>query len=207
VRNGLIKQIFFDIGGVLLNIDSLRSLQYWSACTGLSVENLRDRFSTEVLEWYETGNFSDDEFFRSIQENLPRSRQMREEDFWAGWDQLILDETKTAQLLPELKQSYRLYLLSNTNHRHIHFELKKRFHFQYEVHKAFYSFELGCRKPDKEIYLKALKEVNGVPRESLFIDDMAINIEQAEKLGFKTIHYTSHERTVTLLNEMGIIAQ
>ena len=54
---------------------------------------------------------------------------------------------------------------------------------------AFYSFDLGCRKPDEEIYLKALKLAGAKPEDSLFIDDVMINIDTARSLGIKTIHY------------------
>ncbi|MFQ6677319.1 MAG: HAD family hydrolase [Fidelibacterota bacterium] len=207
MKNGIIKHIFFDIGGVLLNIDPLQSLQYWSDCTGLPVDILRDGFSHEAHELYETGHLSDDEFFSAVKDGLPQPNNLNEADFWKGWDKLILDETETVKLLTLLKNSYHVYLLSNTNPRHIKHELNKRFSFQKNVHRTFYSFEMNCRKPNKEIYLKALKNIGATPNESIFIDDMLVNIKQAKKLGFNTIHYTGYENMIKMLNEIGIITQ
>ena len=42
------------------------------------------------------------------------------------------------------------------------------------------------------------------PEESILIDDVEVNVEQAEKLGFKTILYNNHESTSIELAENGI---
>ena len=185
----VIKHIFFDIGGVLLEIDHVRSLQYWSDCTDLSIDVIKDHFPYEVHEQYEIGEITDNEFFQAVKDGLPQPNCLKEDDFWQGWNKLIVAETETVKLLPLLKQSYNVYLLSNTNPRHIKHEVDKRFSFQKNVDRAFYSFDLGCRKPDEEIYLKALKLAGAKPEDSLFIDDVMINIDTARSLGIKTIHY------------------
>ena len=183
------KHIFFDIGGVLLEIDHVRSLQYWSDCTDLSIDVIKDHFPYEVHEQYEIGEITDNEFFQAVKDGFPQPNCLKEDDFWQGWNKLIVAETETVKLLPLLKQSYNVYLLSNTNPRHIKHEVDKRFSFQKNVDRAFYSFDLGCRKPDEEIYLKALKLAGAKPEDSLFIDDVMINIDTARSLGIKTIHY------------------
>ncbi len=207
MKNGLIKHIFFDIGGVLLEIDPLISLQYWSDCTDLSINVLKDHFPHEAHEQYEIGNLSDYEFFREVKDALPQPNYLKEDSFWEGWNKLIVKEKETTKLLPSLIQSYGVYLLSNTNQRHIKYEVAERFSFQNHVHRAFYSFDLGCRKPEEKIFLKVLEITGAKPEESLFIDDVEANVKQAQKLGFKTILYSSHEETKLLLHSMGIIVE
>jgi len=204
MKNSTIKQIFFDIGGVLLAIDHVRSLQFWSDCTDLSIDVIKDHFPHEVHEQYEIGKLSDYEFFRAVKDALPQPNCLKEDDFWRGWNKLIVAETETVKLLSLLKQSYNVYLLSNTNPRHIKYEVPSRFSFQNNVTRAFYSFDLGCRKPDTAIYLKALELAGVKPEESLLIDDVEENVEQARKLGFKTILYTGYTETKSLLIAMGI---
>jgi len=63
---------------------------------------------------------------------------------------------------------------------------------------------MGCRKPEKEIFLKVLEMTGANPEESLFIDDVEANVIQAKKLGFKTILYSSHEDALIELDEKGI---
>jgi len=47
---------------------------------------------------------------------------------------------------------------------------------------------VGCRKPHPDIYKKALKDTGAIPETSLFIDDLAENLETPAKAGWKTIH-------------------
>ena len=201
----VIKHIFFDIGGVLLEIDHVRSLQYWSDCTDLSIDVIKDHFPHDINGQYEISKLTDHEFFRAVKDALPQPNFLKEDDFWRGWNKLIVAETKTVELLPIFKNSYKVYLLSNTNPKHIKHEVEKRFSFQNNVHKAFYSFDLGCRKPDEAIYLKALEMVRAKPEESLLIDDMEANVEQAIGVGFYTIHYHDHKSSVDVLRNMKLL--
>jgi putative hydrolase of the HAD superfamily len=198
----VIKHIFFDIGGVLLEIDHVRSLQFWSDCTDLSIDIIKDHFPQEAQDQYENGKITDYEFFRAVKDALPQPNCLKENDFWRGWNKLIVAETETVKLLSQLKQSYNVYLLSNTNRRHIKHEVTSRFSFQNNVTRAFYSFDLNCRKPDKNIYLKALELASAKAEESLFIDDLKINLEVAKSLGMKTILYKDHHK---LFNELSVI--
>ena len=52
----MITTIFFDIGGVLINIHPERILQYLSDCTDVSVEDVRKCFPMEAHDQYEKGN-------------------------------------------------------------------------------------------------------------------------------------------------------
>jgi putative hydrolase of the HAD superfamily len=201
----VIKHIFFDIGGVLLEIDHVRSLQYWSDCTDLSIDVIKDHFPYEVHEQYEIGKITDNEFFQAVKDGLPQPNCLKEDDFWRGWNKLIVAETETVELLPIFKNSYKVYLLSNTNPKHIKHVVEERFSFQNNVHKAFYSFDLGCRKPDEAIYLKALEMAGAKPEESLLIDDMEANVEQAIGVGFYTIHYHDHKSSVDVLRNMKLL--
>ena len=93
-----------------------------------------------------------------------------------------------------------MYLLSNTNSIHLKY-FKKLFIkltgkplLDAYFNKAWYSNEVGLRKPGAAIFEFALKEENLVAAETLFIDDTLINIETAQKLGFKTHHLLPTER-------------
>jgi len=187
-----------------LKIDPLLSLKYWNDCTDISIKILKDRFPHDAHELYEIGQLSDHQFFTAFKDSLPQPNQLEENDFWRGWNRMIIDEMELTRLLPSLMQSYSLYLLSNTNPKHINHEVKNRFGFQNNVHQAFYSFDLGCRKPNEDIFVKALGITDTNPEESLFIDDVEENVKQAQKLGFTTILYSNYEETESLMRSMGI---
>lgn len=201
----VIKHIFFDIGGVLLEIDQVQSLQYWSDCTDLSIDTIKNHFPHKAHEQYEIGKLRDYEFFRAVKDALPKPNCLKEDDFWRGWNKLIAGETETVKLLPLLYHSYNIYLLSNTNPRHIKYEVEARFSNHNNVDRAFYSFDLGCRKPSKEIYLKALELAGATPEESLLIDDAVANIETAKTLGYITIHHTDYRCTAGMFYDIGLI--
>ena len=84
--------------------------------------------------------------------------------------------------------------MSNTNYVHIA-AFKETLHQQIGVKtleeyfdQAFYSCEIGLRKPDPACYDWVLKNVEIEPAETLFIDDSLHNIEGAKKAGLQTIH-------------------
>ena len=52
--------------------------------------------------------------------------------------------------------------------------------------KAYYSQLIGMRKPEAEIYQYVLKDAGIIAQETFFIDDLSVNIETAQRLGFKT---------------------
>ncbi len=201
----MIKHILFDIGGVLLNIDPQAALQYWSDCTDLSVDTIRFHFPHEAHDRLERGIISDKNFFRAMKDGLPKPNCLKEEDFWRGWNKLIVDETKTVELIYPLKQKYKVYLLSNTNPRHIQYEVNERFSFQKNVDRSFYSYDLGLRKPEKEIYINVLEIIGARPNECLFIDDALENIMTAQEMGFSVILYKDHEQCVSEFEKLALL--
>jgi putative hydrolase of the HAD superfamily len=91
-------------------------------------------------------------------------------------------------LLQHLRKHYRLFLLSNTNS--IHFkvymrEFSEQFGYDFEslFEKTFWSFRVGMRKPEAEIFRMVLQSCNLKAEETLFVDDTATNIEAATALG------------------------
>lgn len=97
-------------------------------------------------------------------------------------------------LLTELKEHFRTFLLSNTNAIHTAYyfsllQLKQgSSKFQHLFEKLYFSFELGMRKPDEDIFLHVISDAGLNPTETLFVDDNFDNIRTAKKLGFQICH-------------------
>jgi putative hydrolase of the HAD superfamily len=108
-------------------------------------------------------------------------------------------------VLLDLKKYYKVWLLSNTNPKHISDELDNKYVFPHLVDGAIYSYKVGLRKPDKEIYLKACELAEVKPKESVFIDDLSENISGAKKVGLKGIHYIGIVELNTSLKQLGLI--
>ena len=206
-----IKNIFFDLGGVLLNIDFKRTFDAFEALGIKDAHELNDR--PEVLGLFmdlERGEIGKVRFLELFREMvlLPLGPGVRRDDgindddrsavtdeqIILAFNALLLDFVPAhVELVRELRSEYRVFLLSNTNVIHAecyNARLKENFgieNLDHLMEKAFYSHDLGCRKPEREIYLRAL-ELSGVKaEESLFIDDNQENVEAAEEVGMKSI--------------------
>ena len=99
---------------------------------------------------------------------------------------------------------YNIWLLSNTNPKHINNNLKLSSTFFEFVKGAIYSFEVGVRKPDPTIFENALKLSGSRASKTLFIDDLIENIQIAKKLGWKAIHYENDNLLQDQLTFLGI---
>ena len=201
----MITTIFFDIGGVLINIHPERTLQYLSDCTDVSVEDVRKCFPMEAHNQYEKGNLTDKEWFLAIKESLPQPCCLKESDFWRAWELLLGEEKETVQILENLSDNYSVWLLSNTNPQHIREEIEKRYAFPHLVDGAVYSFDVGLRKPHEEIYLTAAKLAGTKPEDSIFIDDLEENVKAAAHIGFKVIQFYTTKQLIEDLVQLGLM--
>ena len=188
------KNIIFDLGGVLLDIDFQKTID---AFKKLGIENFEEMFSQinadELFEKLETGSITEADFYSAIKSRTKTNISNAEID--GAWNALILKfRTESLQYLETLSKSYKLFLLSNTNIIHLQY-FKQLFTEQtgkplldaYFI-KAWYSNEVGLRKPGSEIFEFVLQEEKLIAGETLFIDDTLSNIETAQKMGFKTHH-------------------
>jgi putative hydrolase of the HAD superfamily len=196
----MVKNIIFDLGGVLLDIDFQKSID---AFKKLGIENFEDMFSQfkadELFEKLEIGELTEADFYSAIKKRtrLP----VTDNEIEVAWNALLLHfRIESLQHLEGLSHKYRLYLLSNTNSIHLK-RFKKLFTeetgksiFDDYFIKAWYSNEVGLRKPGARIFEFVLQEENLAAEETLFIDDTFINIETAYKMGFKTHHLLPTER-------------
>ncbi len=183
----MINTIFFDIGGVLLNIHPDRTIKYLSNLTNLSEKEIVKAFPEDAHHKYERGEITGSEFFKAIKNGLPISNNLTEEQFWNAWSLLVGEETEVVKTMNSLTKKYPVWLLSNTNPYHILEE--ERFKLFDKITGGIYSFEVGSRKPEKDIYIKAFEIAGTTASESLFIDDLIENVEMARLLNMKAIHF------------------
>jgi len=201
----MIKTIFFDIGGVLLDIHPEKTFQYISDCIDIERSLIEKTFPWGVHDEYEKGLISNREWYVAVKESLPQPCCLKESDFWRGWSLLLGKEKETLNILKYLRSEYDIWLLSNTNPKHIQDEIENKYLFPELVDGAIYSFEVGCRKPSDIIYEIALKKANVTsPGECLFIDDLNENVQAARNLGINAIHFKSIEKLKIEMNDMGL---
>ena len=197
--------IFFDIGGVLLHIHPDRMIKKIATITNNSFNVVQNNFPETAHDAYERGKINDYEWFNSFKKSLPDSRGLLEKHFWEAWSMLLGEETDVIDILIKLKKSYQIWLLSNTNPSHIKNEVENNNVFPQLVDGAVYSFDVGYRKPELDIYKIACRLVDVDPEMCVFIDDLEDNIRGANNVGLHGIHYRNTRDLKSDLKSLNII--
>ena len=191
-----IKNIIFDLGGVILDIDLAKGIEAMKKLGIRDFESGDNKLNrTDSFLEYEKGLITDDEFFEKLKKES--GVDFRDEDFIEAWNKIIVGfQNEPVDLVYKLNRSdrFRTFLLSNTNalHKELYTSILKE---QYSIagledlfEKAYFSHEIYMRKPDAEIYHYVLKDAGMNPEETLFIDDSEPNINTASSLGMETYH-------------------
>ena len=187
-----IKNIIFDLGGVIINLSVKATVQRFSVLTGLSPEYLNDKLlKSDLFKDHEKGKVSDKDFRNQIRSTL--NVDSSDEEIDDSWNAMLLDIPKERiELLLHLKDRYRLFLLSNTNEIHLlrFSEIIDHMNFSFETlfEKVYYSHRLLMRKPNKEIFEYVLHENGLIAEQTLFLDDSLENLSGAASIGIKTFH-------------------
>jgi putative hydrolase of the HAD superfamily len=189
-----VKNIIFDLGGVLFNIDFKKTE---AAFVALGVENFSEMFtqyhSNDLFIQLETGAISPDEFYDAFRESTQIA--LTNHQIKTAWNALLIDfRLPSLEWLESIKNKYRIFLFSNTNQIHYESFLETYFiqtgktNFNDFFEKAYYSQEMGLRKPSLEPFIQILENHGLVAAETVFIDDTLKNIEAAQQVGIQTIH-------------------
>ena len=193
-----VKNLIFDLGGVILDLSVDHTLQSFSRLSNMPKERVQEVYVSErgFLD-YEKGMIDDEAFRDFVRDTFSiNAEDDAIDDCWnamlRGIPAIKLD------LLMRLQNEFRVFLLSNTNAIHLdhinNIMLPKGANqksLDDYFHKAYYSHRMRKRKPDAEIFEQVLEENHLIPEQTLFLDDYAINIEGAKALGIKTVHVTS----------------
>lgn len=188
----MIKNIIFDFGGVIFNIDFKRTFEAFEKLGYKDFKEMYSQYQADPLfQDLETGKITDKEFYSRLSAMLPHPSS--NEQLKNAWNALLISYRKESlDFLITLKNDYNLYLLSNTNAIHYdHFS--KQLSEETNYHKpedffikAWYSHKIHRRKPDIETYEFVLNDAGIKAAETLFIDDSHSNLPNAEKAGIKT---------------------
>jgi len=201
-----IKNIIFDFGGVICNIDHKRVERKFKEFGIIDFERMYSHaLQNNLFENLETGDISPAHFRNKIRELLDKNVSDSEiDDTWNAIISNIPEER--IKLLVNIKKNYRIFLLSNSNIIHYQVYLKdfqKKYgykSFDDIFEKAYFSFQIGMRKPNLNIYEHVLKNHNINPSETLFIDDSLQNINPAKQLGIKTYLLKEKEEIINLFD-------
>lgn len=202
-----IKNIIFDFGGVIINIDESNVTQALIDRGSKNVDKLHQHLlDNNIYNKLETGKISDQEFREEIKNKS--DLDLNDQDVDDIWNTLIMDlPPNRFRLLEEIRNNYKTFLLSNTDVIH-HYFYQDMFRNKYGLmsldelfEKGYYSFMIGIRKPDPEIFQIVLEENALIPAETLFIDDTLNNVLAARKLGMYAWHLKADEEITDLFQD------
>jgi putative hydrolase of the HAD superfamily len=197
-----IRQIFFDIGGVLGSNGWDREQREQAARHfDIAPEELQYRHE-ETVGAFESGQISLDEYLDVTVFEAPRPFSREEFKSYmfslsAPWE----DSIAVARRLRAVTRA-RMATLNNearelNQYRIQHFGLR-------DVFEVFFSScWLGTRKPTRDIYERALGMSQANPRRALFVDDREQNLRPARLLGMHTLLFTTAEKLAQDLRDMG----
>lgn len=200
-----IKGIIFDLGQVLIDFNHHRAAERISKFTDKNEQEIFNLFfDSEVTGKFEEGRISPLQFFLRIKKTL--NLQLDFDGFVPIWNEVFFFTGKNLavyNLAYSLKNRYQVMLLSNINILHFEY-IKKTFPVLDAFHNIVTSFESGVRKPQKEIYQKALKILGLPPGDVFYTDDRGELVESANQLGIRSFIFQGIDQLKNDLSETGI---
>lgn len=203
------KNIVFDFGGVLLDIDYNKTYVALENLMGIGFDpNTLSPNSLKVLHNFEIGSISVETFLWNLQ--LISTNEMPQGlDLIKAWNAMLIGwDTEKFEFLLDLKTKYNVYLLSNTNELHLNWvyqDLKTNHNIEdFDTrffHKTYYSHLIEKRKPNADIFEFVQNDSLLNPSETLFIDDNKENVDAAKSLGWHTYHHNPKENLIDVFKD------
>ena len=202
----MIKNLIFDFGGILLDLDFKATDDGFKDIFKIQFENrLYPAPYSSILDQYEMGLFSEGSYMHRLQRTV--THVVTERQILDAWNAMLITlPIERLNFVLALREQYKVYLLSNTNHTHIQYLHQvmlpkigvKEFETKY-FDKVYYSHQVKMRKPNHDIYQYVIKDAGIDPAESIFIDDNRDNITAAREVG---LHAVWHDPEMEIMEQL-----
>ncbi len=201
-QSSLPKVIVFDFSGVIAKTDKEELAQFISGSLGISHEEALHALAQFKIHAAQGGTQPDfwAAYIRSKGGHLP--------PFWL--DQLYEAQLKAVKEIPGMmevvihlqKQGFQTALLSNVKQDHA--RVKRELGYYDYFSPVLLSYEIGAKKPDPKAFKILLERLGVPPDQVLFIDNKPANVEGAQAMGIKSIHFTNKKQLIKDLRKRGI---
>lgn len=188
----MIKNIIFDLGGVIVTISQQEAIRRFTALGLTDAERRLDPYTQQgIFGDLEEGLITAEDFRRGLSE-LTGCEQTYEACRW-GWLGYRADLPKrNLDALRRLRrEGYRLILLSNTNPFMMSWGMSDEFDgeghsLHYYFDSCYLSYRLKMMKPSEQFFSYVIDKEGIAPSETLFVDDGPRNVAAAARLGIHT---------------------
>lgn len=195
-----IRAVLFDLGGVIVRTEYQAPRQHLAERLGLEYDDLvKIVFDSDSGYKASIGAITPEAHWDSVIKRLKRPASEMEairHEFFAGD---IIDRT-LVDFLRSLRGKYKTGLISNAWGDLREYLVREKFDDAFE--HMIISAEVGAVKPEAKIYQFALEQVGVKPKEMVFVDDFAVNIEGCEKVGIKGILFRDPDSTIKQLKAL-----
>jgi len=188
-----IDAIVFDFGNVLIDLDYPRIIREFRKVAQKNQNNIEKLVvNAKVLRAFETGQIGPKRFRAEVNRIL--DVKLPESEFDKIWNSMLKSISKDRlDKVLEIRKKYKTYILSNSNIIHelafeeMVMEATGMPSIRDFVDEAYFSHEIGMRKPDADCYSFVIDDIDLYPSRMLFLDDRLDNIEAARKAGMKAV--------------------
>jgi len=195
-----IKAIIFDLGGVVVHGGYLNFIKhYCKACLTPLGQRRLARLEREV----NLGEISETQFYREIQKIFGVKMKP------AKMHDLIVRKMRTdrglAHLIPHLKKAKVVMFTNSIGHMAQEVLDRRRLNHHKFFDKVFDSSDLHIAKPDAGAYRFVLHKLGIKPHEAIMVDDRALNIRGAKRVGMHGIVYKNSRQFRTALRKYELV--
>ena len=196
----MIRNVIFDIGGVLLRLRYQTFIEYLAGA-GIDMTNLPRWLEQVDLAAHERGEITGEELLGRIA--AMARRPLDADELRERWLDMFDRAHEMFDLAAGLKEGYRVFLLSNIGDLHWR-HLNARYGFDDLTHGVVASFRVGAIKPSAEIYRETERRFGLEPSATVFIDDLPPNVAGAQACGWQAIHHRDPAETRRQLRALGV---
>ncbi|KAF0106304.1 MAG: putative hydrolase of the HAD superfamily [Anaerolineaceae bacterium] len=195
-----IQNIYIDFGGVLVRTEDKGPRTRQAERLGMTYRDLEKIvFESETSRRASTGEIPEEAHWQAVAKALRLPRAEADQvtaEFFAGdrADQTWLD------FLRGLRPERQVCLVSNAWSGLRAYIARQKFDDVFD--EMIVSAEVGLMKPDPRIYRLALEKLGALPEESVFLDDVLVNVEAARSAGMAGIHFTQPEQALEELKQL-----
>ena len=195
-----IRAVLFDLGGVIVRTEYQAPRQHLAERLGMEYDDLvKVVFDSDSGYQASIGAIPPEAHWDWVIKRLKRPASELESirhEFFAGD---IIDRT-LLDFLRSLRGKYKTGLISNAWGDLREYLLREKIDDAFD--HMIISAEVGAVKPEAKIYQTALEQVGVKPKEMVFVDDFAVNIEGCEKVGIKGILFKDPDMTIRQLKAL-----
>lgn len=188
----MIKAAIFDLGNVTIKFDETPTFRKWASCGSKPFAEVKKYHeNSSARKAFERGEITPKQFYSRYADDL--GLKIKYNDFAKNYCDIFIRNNEAEEIIKSLKGNVKLVLLSNTNVLQYEY-CKRKFKILDFFDERIASHEVGMRKPNPLIFLKAVKKTGTLPFNCAYFDDIPEFVYIARMLGIRAFQYKNTEK-------------